>query len=111
MATELKSMKLSAREREQMAAPASTSAEDAPRYPWGLQLHLEHEQLETLDLEALPAVNAVVTLVARAKVTSVSARENEGGTSRSVSLQITDLCVEPGTRRNLADVLYPDTKA
>lgn len=66
--------------------------EGKPRYPWGLQLTLENEQLATLGIPALPKVGATMMITATVKVTSCNENECEGEEPRrSVSLQITDM--------------------
>jgi len=88
----LKSMKLAKRE----AQPEPTSIagkDDGPRYPWGLQLELNDEALEKLGMSSLPKVGKTCTVQAKAIVTGVRENQNQSGTNRSVSLQITDLGV------------------
>lgn len=103
----LKSMKISAAEREKRNTPAETSA-TPDAYPWGLSLNLENDTLDKLGLE-LPAVGDELVLVARVKVTSVSSREGEGESkARSASLQITDMAVggEKSDATDAAATLY-----
>lgn len=70
--------------------------EGKPRYPWGLQISLEKEQLDALGIKDMPMTGTVVTLQATAKVTRCSEEEREGAEPmRSISLQITDLAFEP----------------
>lgn len=98
-------MKLSAAEaKEQTSAP---EAPKGPRYPWGLSLNLDNDSLDKLGL-GLPDVGAEYQVVARAKVTSVSSNDSEGGSkNRSVSLQITDLGVSAGgSDGKAAEVLF-----
>jgi len=107
----LKSMALSKTEQDKMAAPQT--ADDQPRYPWGLSLTLDDETLEKLGFgDELPDVGAMKDLVARAKVTSVSSNDVDGGKKRrSVSLQITELaCSYDGDKKSHADVLYGEKK-
>jgi hypothetical protein len=99
----LVSMKLSAEKRD--AEVAATPEGDAPAYPWGLALHLEHDQLEKLGIDALPKVGATLAIVAKVKVQTTSTQSSvAGGERRSLSLQITDLAVD--TARKASDVLY-----
>lgn len=78
----LTSMKMTAQEsRMLLAGPADRP----PEYPYGLRIRLEREQLEKLGLTALPAIGETFT---------VSAHDSaEGGESRSLELQITDLAL------------------
>lgn len=91
MAKDLVSMKLSKTARENMTSP---SKYEGPEYPWGLGLSLDDGSLTKLKIDELPDPGDEVYVIAKAKVTSVESRDGEYGKHRSVSLQITDLCVE-----------------
>ena len=74
----------------EMSAPSSDET-----YPWGLSLELNEESLDKLSIDDLPKVGKEVTIMAKARVTSVSERDStEGGKSRSVSLQITKMALK-----------------
>jgi len=90
---ELVSMKIDPKARE--ARYAESAMVERPSYPYGLSIHLDDEALEKLGLEKLPEVGTELALVAVVDVTSVSENENPGGKTRSVSLQITKMCLEP----------------
>lgn len=76
-------------EREE--APGEIES-DEPRYPYGLCLSLEKEQLEKLGITALPKVGTEMTVTAKAYVKSTSAYETQGeGERMSFHLQITDM--------------------
>lgn len=88
---------------ERPVEAASAPSADAPVYPWGLQVSLDHESLERLGMEALPDAGAVFTVTARACVTAVSQDERAGpdGTPvahRRVELQIEALALAPAKR-------------
>lgn len=107
--SDLVSMKVNAKEREEMAK--ATLATDVPRYPWGLSLSLDDESLDKLDLEDLPKVGSKLTLTARVEVTacSVSANSYDNGKKRkSVSLQIVAMSLEPESEKkgSIEDRLY-----
>jgi len=107
----LTNMKLSKGEQKELAKP---SFDDAPRYPWGLQLHLGDEDIGKLGLgEKLPGVGERMTLVADVKVTSVGENEREGDDkNQSVELQITDMLLEAGESADeKASKLYPSTES
>lgn len=88
--------------------------EGKPRYPWGLQLRLENDQLQALSISSLPKVGATMTIQATVKVTRCSEEEREGAApDRDISLQITDLGLEgvaekaaPMDKAKVADALY-----
>jgi hypothetical protein len=106
---ELTSMKLSKAEQKEAAQPAMT---DGPAYPYGLTVNLEDDALEMLEMKTLPKVGATLMLYARVKVTSVSSYEAGEAKRRSVSLQITDLCLEADKGGKDADTkLYGKAKS
>lgn len=110
----LVSMKIDpAKEKEKYEAKSSTLVE-APRYPYGLCLHLDDEVVARLGLKDLPQVGKPMMLTAVVDVTSVS--ENEytkegGGTEKrqSVSLQITDMALAAAEDLPAEKKLYPET--
>jgi hypothetical protein len=80
-------------------APVS-SKDSGPKYPYGLEIRLEKEQLNKLGLENCE-IGDIYIITASADVKSVS--ENEGETvdgednySKIVTLQITDMAIEEG---------------
>lgn len=106
----LQSMKLSKsdveRQQEKWSKPP---AQDADRYPYGLELHLDNDVLEKLNLGELPEVGSTMTLMATVKVTTVSSRDEVDGDKRNnVSLQITAMGLESDKADNTkkAEKLY-----
>src|SRR3990167_9702896 len=96
-------MQTSAEKAKEYATGATPDSGEAPKYPYGLTLCLGDDSLEKLGMVA-PAVGAEVMVMAKAKVTSVSEREEQdGGKCRNVDLQITDMRVAP------ADKMYPNS--
>lgn len=107
VADKLVSMKITAAERKDQASPMPVSPTDAPRYPYGLELHLDQDSLDKLDL-TLPKVGKEFLLVAKVKVTNVSSHENVGQKTQStLGLQITSMCLEP-PGDDAASKLYPE---
>lgn len=105
----LHSMKMTAAERKQSEPVSLAGGEpDAPRYPYGLELMLDDAVLEKLELDDLPDVGAVMTLIARVEVRSTAVDEVDGqGKRRRMTLQVTDCCLEEGAPpATLADALY-----
>ncbi len=85
-------MQSSAEEAKEYVQP---SAEDAPKYPWGLCVTLDDDSLEKLGVSSLPAVGTEVTIMAKAIVTAARENATQGGESEaSVDLQITDMRVD-----------------
>lgn len=102
----LKNMKMSAAETKSMIEPMPSK--DTPRYPYGLNIHLEGEAMEKLGLENLPKVGTQMMLMALVNVESVSERDSQdGGKKQSMSIQITDMALEPKKeKKDLASALY-----
>ncbi|WP_059413439.1 capsid staple protein [Cupriavidus basilensis] len=91
---QLVSMKLSPAEAKEESGIAP-SAEDAPRYPYGLCLDLDDETLKKLGITDMPAVGSAMQLIARVRVTRISQYENQEGADACLGLQITDMALEP----------------
>lgn len=76
---------------ENMAMPAMSEGD---RYPWGLRITLEKEDLAKLGLKASGfKIGQTVAIQAQAKVTSINSRESTGsdGTYQDVGIQIEKL--------------------
>lgn len=84
------SMKLSAKDRTREGPALTTSSEV---YPYGLTLQLDNAVLKKLKLEELPEVGDSYMIMGTVTVSSVSSHDSSDGPSRSVSLQITKLCL------------------
>lgn len=66
--------------------------EGKPRYPWGLQISLENEQLEALGILDMPKTGEAMSMTCVVKVTRCSEEDINGESPRrSMSLQITDM--------------------
>ena len=92
-------------EREEM--PGEVEA-DEPQYPYGLCLHLGKDELEKLGVKELPDVGTPVMISAKAFVKSTSAYNTQGdGKTMSAELQITDMELMPGEKKDPASVMYP----
>lgn len=101
-------MKLEKRDRADTYAMPS---QDAPAYPYGLEVRLDKSALEKLGLASkLPKVGSSLRLTALVDVTGASENERAGsGKDCSVTLQITDLALEAkAAKKGDADVLYGD---
>lgn len=111
MASKLVSMKFTKAEAKKMTEPSSLAEGDRPRYPWGLSVNLDKDSLEKLEIDDLPKVGESYLLVAMVDVVGVSSNESEGGSNKSVSLQITDMCLEdPDSKasKGAASALYKE---
>lgn len=68
---------------------------DKPRYPWGLQLHMENDQLKALGMAEMPKIGSTMMMQCTVKVTGCREEEREGGEAeRSVSMQIIEIGAE-----------------
>lgn len=111
--SDLVSMKLSKKDRDARMGEVASSSPDMPAYPWGLSVTLDDDVLEKLGLGLGDfTVGNSMTLIAKVDVTACSSNETKGQDARvSVSLQITDLCLEDSGSKatKAADALYGDT--
>ena len=97
-------MQLSKPESEALANPKPG---DGPRYPWGLQLHLNAETLEKLGITGVPMVGEMLIVHARARVVSVSVRDEiDGDKQRNCELQITELALASEPAGDAGSKLY-----
>ena len=98
MDQELTSMKITKQERKENTSPVPTEVgmNGGPQYPWGLQVNLDDASLKKMGVSLADyAVDDVVELYARCKVTRLSQSAREGGEKdRTMELQITDMCLE-----------------
>ncbi|MEJ5360145.1 MAG: capsid staple protein [Desulfobacterales bacterium] len=87
------SMRLSKKAANRLRKNMLVAEPEAPKYPWGLTLHLENEAVDLLGISPSDYdAGDEVMLAARAKVTSTSVGETEaGGKNKSIGLQITHL--------------------
>lgn len=100
----MKNMQLSKPESEALANPKPG---DGPRYPWGLQLHLNAETLEKLGITGVPMVGEMLIVHARARVVSVSVRDEiDGDKQRNCELQITELALVSELAGDAGSKLY-----
>jgi len=83
-------MKLTPDEAKQETASAPSDAEQ-PAYPYGLTICLDDDSLSKLGIDSLPDVGTPFLLTARVEVCSTSQYQNQGGSDRNLSLQITDM--------------------
>lgn len=91
MWTKLVDMEMDDEDQIDLASPAIAVK---PRFPWGLRICLEDDQLKKLGLDADCDIGDVIDLRAFATVTSVSKNETDKGSCCRVELQIEKLAVE-----------------
>lgn len=86
----LVNMKHSKSEASEYTSPEMVGME--PEYPYGLCISLHNDELEKLNITALPQVGSEMTLTAKAYVKEVSSYSQQDGKERKeVRLQITDM--------------------
>ncbi len=98
------------KEKETKGTEAAMPEMEQPKYPYGLQITLNDESIETLGMTVMPAVGATMTLTAKVKVTGVHINEvlkDEDSTpERRIELQITDMELGEG-KKDIAKMMYP----
>lgn len=106
----LVNMQQSAEEAKEHGNCCEPVASDEPRYPYGLELHLDEDTLAKLGITAPPAVGTTMMITAKVMVTSASQYQRQGGEKESSSCwQITDLeCGSSATdqQASAASALY-----
>lgn len=107
MAAKLVSMKMSKAEAKKLMEP-SLAERDRPRYPWGLTVRLDKDSLDKLGIDELPGVGDSYVLIAKVDVVSVSSNQSEGGSSKNLELQITQMCLEDEGAVDAAKTLYEE---
>lgn len=107
------SLKLSPKESK--AESPEIAEREGPKYPYGTALYLNEDALAKLGIDGMPEVGDEFHIIATAKVTGTSEREYEGGSHKTLDLQLTEMaCAEaddgdkeledPAARK-----LYPDS--
>lgn len=91
--------------------PASDQAQptmmsDPSDYPYGLCLRVDEDSIDTLGLTDLPEVGTEIMIQAKAVVRATAISDQEGDQNRSMELQITDLGLEIGKKKDIQEVLY-----
>lgn len=96
MALDQKMVSMKRTKADKRADKLEQSPMDAmePDYPWGLCLHMDGDEMEKLDITAMPKVGDEMLLVCRCKVTRTAMNASEytaGDETRSIDLQITEI--------------------
>ncbi len=101
----MRSLKSAKPVQDEMVKP--TSIVDKPEYPWGTSINLEHDSIEQLGIDKLPAFGEKLQMTAIVKVTNVGSNESETGKRKHMTLQITDMAIEPEkNEEDVAKTLY-----
>ena len=104
---DLKNMKMDAEEAKEYSQPTAMGGQ--AEYPYGLRIRLDDSSLAKLGMSSLPAVGSEIAIMAKAKVCCVSSNDVDGESESSVELQITDMDVSSGTKKqDPAKALYGD---
>lgn len=102
---EIKSMKI---DPASMEESKPTMMSDPSPYPYGLCLHVDETSIEALGLDELPAVGTQVTIQAKAIVRATNVSDREGEKYRSMEIQITDMGLGIGKKKDIQEALYGD---
>lgn len=109
----LKSMALTAADRkareDRYKVSPSGLSDSGPKYPYGLELHLDSEIMAKLAVDELPAPETEVLLYCRATVTRCSSSETSAGKEQSMALQITKMAITPPNDTD-EDSIWPGAK-
>ncbi len=109
MPEHLVSMKITKKEKKFLESPISA---DTPKFPWGLEINLQNEELAKLGITVLPELGTKGSLIANVTVTRASESEDQrnGKTkkSRSLTLQITDLKVDAKSE-TAANIIFKES--
>lgn len=91
----LVSMELAPKEAEKETIEARET--EKPKYPYGTCLYLDEEALAKLGIADLPDVGTELHIMAVGKVVGTSEREYEGGSHKTLDVQLTEMaCEEAG---------------
>jgi hypothetical protein len=91
--TKMVDMKLSKNEARETVGGIAKEA-DTPKYPYGLRLSLDNEELKKLGIKELPKAGEKMIIYAAVDVASSSSQDRmDGGKSLRMELQITDLAL------------------
>lgn len=92
-----------------LAGGSPEGHDEEPRYPWGLEIRLESDELEKLGLspENLPTIGQTIPLSAIARVTAIRLERMQGEDSEAcLTLQIEQLELNTGPGPSLAERMY-----
>ena len=71
-----------------------TSSDKGPKYPYGLQLSLDEEQIKKLGGLKGAKVGGSVKIMAMGDITSMREEARKDSTSKNISIQITAIDIE-----------------
>ena len=108
MPQHLVSMAMSPQENKSLLEEPEDSG---PRFPFGLEIHLNEETLAKLGITEMPAVGAKIEIHAFAFVSSVSENQriqDDGAidSNQHVDLQITDIGLSQNVDANLGERMF-----
>ena len=92
-----------------LAGGSPEGHDEEPRYPWGLEIRLESDELEKLGLspDTLPKIGQMIPLAAIARVTAIRLERMQGEDSEAcLTLQIEQLELNTGPGPSLAERMY-----
>lgn len=111
MAAELPDMKLTPAQMAAETKPAT--APDSEQYPYGLEMHLGHDEMQKAGMHEMPNVGDEHLIMARARVlhaeeesAAADHHSKEPHKHRRVRLQITHMAVAKHGHADAAETLY-----
>ncbi len=109
--TDMKMPKKSKKEMEKMSMP-TMEAEDQDRWPYGLQIRFEKEQVEKMPSLESYKVGDKIMIQAEACVTSIRISERQSGDEdHTVEMQIEKIACEPFKKKPMEHMTPKEYKA
>jgi len=101
---ELVSVEIPKKSKEEIVKCCEPCSPEANKWPYGLQLRFEKEQVEQLPLLKNYKVGERVIVTSEAVVTSIRQNENKDNVSYSVEMQIEKIACEPIVKKTLSEM-------
>lgn len=89
--------------QESKAETIEARETEGPKYPYGTCLYLDEEALAKLGIADLPPVGTELHIMAVGKVTGTSEREYEGGSHKTLDVQLVEMACETADAEGDAD--------
>lgn len=105
-------MKMPKLSKKEMEAKCMPSPEDQDRYPWGLQLRFEKDQIEKLPGLTNYKIGDRIVIQAEATVTSIRMSERQSGEEdHCVEMQIEKIGCEPFKKKPREEMTMSEYRA
>lgn len=100
---ELVDMKMELQSKDDSYEAKEMMMVDKPKYPYGLKLCLEKEELDKLGISEMPEIGANMKMMAVVQVCSLEAKDYEGEEYRSMGLQVKEMALMPEVEAQSAE--------